>query len=289
MVDEFQDISEPRARLVKALRDSHKGSSLFAVGDDWQAIYRFSGADLRLTTQFEQYFGFTSQSELDLTFRFNNKIGQVATRFISKNPNQLTKNIKSLSQVNAPAISIIRRAATSANKNTLKEVANGALFDVLEAIQNQARAYKIGSHKKPDKNNSTVTVLLLARNWFQLPSSAAIAIISANYPLVNITAQTFHASKGKEADYVIIIGLQNGKHGFPAEKNTPAIVDALLPPMESFPHAEERRLFYVALTRAKHKVYIIVDMANTSRFIPELINEHDIELDEFSDLKDRKQ
>ncbi|MFD2017407.1 UvrD-helicase domain-containing protein [Vibrio olivae] len=91
LVDEFQDISEPRARLVKALRDSTPGCSLFCVGDDWQAIYRFSGADVRLTTEFSNYFGPTSETTLDMTFRFNNSIGEVATQFVTQNPVQLKK------------------------------------------------------------------------------------------------------------------------------------------------------------------------------------------------------
>ena len=97
MVDEFQDISEPRARLVKALRDNNKTCSVYAVGDDWQAIYQFSGADVKLTTQFASYFSAipqsTTQSVLDLTFRFNNQIGRVATDFITKNPEQIKKSI----------------------------------------------------------------------------------------------------------------------------------------------------------------------------------------------------
>jgi DNA helicase-4 len=270
MVDEFQDISEPRARLVKALRDNHNGSSVFAVGDDWQAIYRFSGADIKLTTQFAKYFGLTTQTELDLTFRFNNRIGQVASDFICKNPSQLNKKITSSTLVSAPAVSLLRRGDNpiANDKNTLMELSNGAIDDVLQAIYSKAC--------KP------VTVYLLARFGFKLPSNADIQTMSANYPLLKIQAHTFHASKGKEADYVVIIGLQNGKHGFPSEKATPAILDALLPQQEHFPHAEERRLFYVALTRAKHRVYIIADMAKSSSFVRELISEHDIELDEFT-------
>lgn len=270
MVDEFQDISEPRARLVKALRDSHKGSSVFAVGDDWQAIYRFSGADIRLTTQFEQYFGFTSQTALDLTFRFNNKIGQVAANFISKNPTQLNKTIASLTQVSTATVSLLRRGdnAKAEHQSSLMELSNGAVDDVLQAIYSKAC--------KP------VTVYLLARFSFKLPSYTDIQKMCAKYPLLKIEAQTFHASKGKEADYVVIMGLQKGKHGFPSEKATPPILDALLPPQDNFPHAEERRLFYVALTRAKQRAYIIADMANTSCFVQELIAEHEIELDEFT-------
>lgn len=274
MVDEFQDISEARARLVKALRDSLKGSSVFAVGDDWQAIYRFSGADIKLTTEFANYFGFTSQTTLDTTFRFNNKIGEVASAFISKNPAQLNKTITSLTHVSQSAVSLLKRGSNapavfkSNYHSDIPELVNGAIDEVLNAI-----------HTKTCK---PTTVYFLARFWFQLPSKTDIQTMYAKYPLLKIQSQTFHASKGKEADYVIIIGLQKGKHGFPSEKATPAILEALLPAKEAFTYAEERRLFYVALTRAKHRAYIIADMANASCFVTELIAEHDIEQHEFS-------
>ncbi|NMP16114.1 UvrD-helicase domain-containing protein [Thalassotalea sp. Y01] len=270
MVDEFQDISEPRARLVKALRNSHRGCSVFAVGDDWQAIYRFSGADIRLTTQFEQYFGFTTQTALNLTFRFNNKIGQVASEFIGQNPDQIDKEISSLRQESTPAISLLRRGSGATGnyyQSPLMELSNGAIDDVLQSISTRV--------------TKSVTVYLLARFWFQLPNKADVKALCAKYPLLKIDTQSFHASKGKEADYVIVLGMQKGKHGFPCEKATPPILDAMLPQKEAFAHAEERRLFYVALTRAKHRAYIIADMANASCFVNELIADHEIETDEF--------
>jgi DNA helicase-4 len=267
MVDEFQDISEPRARLVKALRDNNQGCSVFAVGDDWQAIYRFSGADFTLTTQFANYFGPTTQSELDLTFRFNNQIGKVATDFISKNPAQINKTIKSLKQVDAPAVSLLKRDNINVNKDVTDEIANGALNDILTAISLQI-----------DKPTS---VYLLARTWALLPNKLELNKVNQQYPLLTIESQTFHASKGKEADYVVMLGMKKGKHGFPSEKVNPALLDALLAKQEDFEHAEERRLFYVALTRAKHRAYIITDMANASPFVTELINEHEIEQNEF--------
>jgi len=270
MVDEFQDISEPRARLVKALRDNNKASSVFAVGDDWQAIYRFSGADVTLTTEFTKYFGATTQAELDLTFRFNNQIGKVASDFISKNPAQINKTIKSLRQVNAPAVSLLKRENSpfnSSNKDIIDEMANGAIDDVLAAIS--AKVCK------------PVTVYLLARFWFLLPNKTDINRLNNQYPLLTIESQSFHASKGKEADFVIIVGLKKGVHGFPSEKVTPALLDALLAKKEAFAYAEERRLFYVALTRAKDRAYIIADMTDASCFVKELVDEHQIELDEF--------
>jgi DNA helicase-4 len=287
MVDEFQDISEPRARLVKALRDNSNDCSVFAVGDDWQAIYRFSGADFTLTTGFAHYFGATTQSVLDQTFRFNNQIGKVATDFISKNPAQLNKTINSLKQVNAPAVSLLKRGITQGNfqgsaqvnfqlsaqgnshKNTLiDEMANGAIDEVLAAIS--------------AKVCQPVTVYLLARFWFLLPNKLDINRLNNQYPLLTIESQSFHGSKGKEADYVIIVGLKKGAHGFPSDKATPPLLDALLAKKDVFEYAEERRLFYVALTRAKDRVYIIADMAESNQFVNELVNEHQIELNEFN-------
>jgi DNA helicase-4 len=270
MVDEFQDISEPRARLVKALRDSNKECSVFAVGDDWQAIYRFSGADVNLTTQFSRYFGATTQSVLDQTFRFNNQIGKVATDFISKNPAQIAKSITSLKQVNEPAVSLLKRDNSqfrSRKTGLIDEMANGAIDDVLAAIS--AKVCK------------PVTVYLLARFWFLLPSNIDLNRLNNQYPLLTIDAQSFHTSKGKEADYVIIVGLKKGAHGFPSEKVTPALNEALLAKKENFPYAEERRLFYVALTRAKDRVYIIADMTESNPFVKEIVNDHQIELNEF--------
>lgn len=98
LVDEFQDISPQRASLLAALRRQNSRTCLFAVGDDWQAIYRFSGAELALTTGFEQHFGVGEQCALDTTYRFNERIGEIANTFIQQNPYQLKKPLNSLSK-----------------------------------------------------------------------------------------------------------------------------------------------------------------------------------------------
>ena len=269
MVDEFQDISPTRAALVKALRDSKPRSSLFVVGDDWQAIYRFSGADMRLTTEFAAHFGFTTQTILDVTFRFNNKISEVASCFIMKNPAQLAKQINSLSQVTKPAISILKTANVVSSKNTkIAELNNGALAYVLGAIN----------------TNKPAVVYLLARYRFQLPTKADINALQHTFSSLQIECDTFHGSKGKEADYVVILGMHGGQFGFPSTQPSPAMLEALLPAKDLYAHSEERRLFYVALTRAKHKVFIISDDNNRSCFVDELINEHQIELKELKNI-----
>ncbi len=148
-----------------------------------------------------------------------------------------------------------------------------ALDKALTSIANQ-----VTESKKPNSNK----VYLLARYWYQLPTIHHLRTLNHQYPMLQIENQSFHSSKGKEADYVVIMGLTTGKHGFPSDKQIPPLVEALLPQGETFIHAEERRLFYVALTRAKHKAYLIADMMDASEFITELFHgQYNIEINEF--------
>ena len=264
LVDEFQDISEARARLVKLLRDSADECSLFCVGDDWQAIYRFAGSDLTFTTDFESFFGTTRTTALDLTFRFNNGIGDVAAKFVQRNPLQMKKELHTLREVSGPTVSIMRATETISRAS----LGIARIETVLSRISQIAVT---GS-----------TVYLLGRYGFNLPSNLMMNKLRRQYPQLSLDAHTMHGAKGMEADYVVLLGLETGKHGFPSEKVTNPLFEALLPPLEKFAHAEERRLFYVALTRAKHRVYLIADMAVASEFVVELLqSSYKIELDEF--------
>lgn len=263
LVDEFQDISDPRARLVKALRDSVPDSSLFCVGDDWQAIYRFSGSDLTFTTQFERVFGKTAITPLDLTFRFNSAIGDVATKFVLQNPTQIKKDLKSLKIEKKPTVSLLR--ADNSDQRPQNESREQMVLNKIASIAEQGSS-----------------VYFLSRYGFYLPDKKELQRLKGQFPTLSLDAMSMHASKGKEADYVIILGLESGKHGFPSEKVTNPLLEALLPPIEAYKHAEERRLFYVALTRAKHRAYLVADMAVASEFVVELLkNDYKIELNEF--------
>lgn len=297
MVDEFQDISEPRARLVRALRDSTcpvgaltgkctsltsrselpqrkqgHSASLFCVGDDWQAIYRFSGADVSLTTQFNQYFGHCSENVLDQTFRFNNRIGDVATQFVSQNPAQIAKNIRSLVNVTDPRISLLYSDTKMSNSEVLLYQALAAL--AAKADEKTEQDHKIGKGAKKNtlRERSKPTVYILARFWFQLPDREALEALNKQYVNLHIMCMSFHAAKGKEADYAIVTGMTRGKHGFPPDKVVSPVLEALLPKQETFEYAEERRLFYVALTRAKHRVYVLAEITEASPFVTELMN-----------------
>jgi DNA helicase IV len=239
LVDEFQDISPQRAQLLAALRKQNKQTCLFAVGDDWQAIYRFSGAELTLTTAFAENFGEGAQCALDTTYRFNDRIGEIANRFVQQNPHQLKKPLNSLSK---------------GNKKSVILLPNEQLENLLD---------KLSGYAKPDER-----ILVLARYHHLKPQ--ALAKAATRWPKLTLEFMTIHASKGQQAEYVIIAGLHQGSDGFPAVARESVLEDVLLPQPEDFPDAEERRLLYVALTRAKHQVWLLQDRERPSVFVEQL-------------------
>ncbi|HDR2408587.1 TPA: DNA helicase IV [Enterobacter bugandensis] len=236
LVDEFQDISPQRAALLSALRAQNKHTSLFAVGDDWQAIYRFSGAQLSLTTAFHHYFGEGDRSDLDTTYRFNSRIGEIANRFIQQNPHQLAKPLNSLRAGDKKAVTLLAD-------------------DQLEPLLD-----KLSGYAKPDER-----ILVLARYHHLKP--AALEKAATRWPKLQLEFMTIHASKGQQADYVIVVGLKEGSDGFPAPTRESVMEEALLPVPEDFPDAEERRLLYVAITRARHRVWLLFNKEEPSVFV----------------------
>lgn len=236
LVDEFQDISPQRAALLAALRRQNTQTTLFAVGDDWQAIYRFSGAQLSLTTAFNHYFGEGDCCALDTTYRFNGRIGEVANGFIQQNPHQMSKPLNSL---------------TAGDKKSVTLLADDKLDDLLD---------KLSGYAKPEQR-----ILLLARYHHLKPE--ALEKAATRWPHLQLEFMTIHASKGQQADYVIILGLQEGDDAFPAPARESIMEQALLPQPEDFPDAEERRLLYVAMTRARLRVWLLFNKAQPSPFV----------------------
>ena len=236
LVDEFQDISPQRASLLAALRRQNTQTTLFAVGDDWQAIYRFSGAQLSLTTAFNHYFGEGDCCALDTTYRFNSRIGEVANGFIQQNPHQLTKPLNSL---------------VAGDKKAVTLLAEDKLDDLLD---------KMSGYVKREQR-----ILLLARYHHLKP--VALEKAATRWPHLQLDFMTIHASKGQQADYAIILGLKEGDDAFPAPARESIMEQALLPQPEDFPDAEERRLLYVAITRARLRVWLLFNKEQPSPFV----------------------
>ncbi|MCK6263879.1 DNA helicase IV [Vibrio sp. ZSDE26] len=239
MIDEYQDISPDRLALIEALcNQNHHDDScvLFAVGDDWQSIYQFAGSDVDLTTGFEARFPHSTVHYLDTTYRFNSQIGAVANAFIQQNPAQLSKELKSHKEVKQKSVYL-----TPMNR----------VEKVLDQLNNQAKGSR--------------SVLLLGRNHYHKPE--LFNDWKKQFGALEIEFMTCHASKGKEADFVLILNVDEGQ--FPAKVKALHLNSALTQSKDNFTDAEERRLFYVAMTRAKEKVWIC-HSGNGSRFVQEL-------------------
>jgi len=246
LVDEFQDISTARVKLLNKLIDKGPKPRLTVVGDDWQSIYRFSGAQLALITQFDKYFGSHSVTVLGKTFRYNNSIAETAGKFVMQNPEQYSKKIEAHHQVEKSQVYLVE-----ADKNTLNE----SIVQVVNTI----RAL-----------DPTGSIAVLARYRYLLNNAEAeLRRVCVNN---NILYWTFHGSKGLEADYCILVGFSKGNTGFPNVNKEDSVLEALLPQVDGFRHSEERRLLYVAMTRAKKKLYFIADPITPSEFISELLS-----------------
>ena len=245
LVDEFQDSSQARARMVQGLL-SKPDRFLLAVGDDWQSINRFAGSDISVMRNFEYRFGPTLTLALTNTFRCPHGIADVATTFIRKNPDQLKK-----------AMVAIRASESSAIE--IHPQPEGSLDPILGEIL-------------LDSGGRPTSVLILGRYNF-----LKRAVRHRTFRGLDITFKTVHGSKGLEADYVVVLGLNNGYHGFPSLITDDPVLQLAMPEPESFPHAEERRLFYVALTRAKRKVYLLASATSPSPFVVEVLRDRQVE------------
>lgn len=251
LVDEFQDISAGRAALIKALRRSRPDMRLLAVGDDWQSIYRFAGSDVSLMTGFEQHFGLTETRFLRQTFRFDRSLERVASAFVLRNPAQIRKQVEA------------REPDDHVPPVVLWVPSEGAAGDPLPAIaEDLFGAPAVAAPACPE-------VLILAR-YRAVLAQVRLEGLTTRHPQARWRCSTIHRAKGATADYVVLLGVCGGRQPFPAERADDPLLAGFLGVAETFAHAEERRLLYVALTRARHRVYVVGDGRRPSPFFEEL-------------------
>ena len=246
IIDEFQDFSFSKYRLIRAMLEQNPDTKLFCVGDDWQSIYRFSGSDVNLMLNFKEYFGFTKMLMLEKCHRFNNQLAEITNNFILINKHQLKKKLYSDIQAENDSLQIKFKESDEDTK---------PLRDILEYINGIAR-----------KNNAIVSVFLLGRYNFNKPER----IDYRCYRFIKVEFLTVHSAKGLTCDYAIILNNETGKYGFPSEFADDPLINVVLGEIDPSPHSEERRLMYVAMTRAKNKVFLLAYQKNKSLFIREL-------------------
>lgn len=254
IVDEFQDLSRGRGRLIRALLDQVPDRRLFCVGDDWQSIYRFTGSDIGQMTSFNEAFGFAHRAILSRTHRLNAETLEASAHFVQQNPSQLRKRLSAARRLGAPAIEV-----HGASSRAREELVDATL----------ARITKVATRDSAKTSDSPASpsVLVLGRYRHSLTAKRTF---ERNHRDLNIRWLTVHTAKGLEADYAVVLDVVDGKFGFPSEIVDDPILDLVLAAGGDYENAEERRLFYVALTRAKHRVYLLTDSARPSKFIDEM-------------------
>jgi len=269
LVDEFQDLSGGREKLLRALLASRPNMRLFAVGDDWQSIYRFNGSDLRFFTCFDQQFKPAKMLPLDKSYRFNNRIHELSATFVTCNPVQLKKQIRTHVQVDHPAVQLldIQEMMQYSTPQSSKRERKAQSYEL------QVRRALALCNKRQERlmKGGRAPVMMIGRyrkENMSIMSTIDLVALNSEFSLLDIRYQTAHASKGLEADYVIILGLEDGN--FPSARENDELIDMLLPERETYPFAEERRLFYVAMTRARHYVFMLFDNQNASGFAIEV-------------------
>lgn len=255
LADEFQDASWARARLVQALVNA-PGRYLFVVGDDWQSINRFAGADVSVMTGFEHWCGRSQVLRLEESFRCPQDLCDAAGDFISKNPNQLSKAVRSAT----PAYGPVLQAFQVADATQITAAVDGYLLGLHE---------QVCDGRIPLGKGGKVSVFILGR--YNKDRACVPRDAQANYgDLLTISFHTMHGAKGLEADYVVLP--QMARRGFPSERGEDPVLALAMPSEDKFHLAEERRLFYVALTRARRSVAMFTLQGKPSVFLTELID-----------------
>jgi len=259
IVDEYQDITFQRFLFIKRLVE-YFNAKLISVGDDWQSIYAFAGSRLDLFNKFRELF-LNSKDDMYLstTYRYGQELANITSKFILENNEQSKKSIKSIKHLEHPI-----------------EICEYKAYEEYDEINKLVH--------KLYKENPNNNILILARTNECLNKLARSqfftkgindVLICKDLLDAKIEALTMHRSKGLTSDQVIVFGLR--ERLFPS-KGKPSHwifeyfrLDSII---EKIPFAEERRLFYVALTRTKNKVYLVVpnNRINKSEFVNEIEN-----------------
>lgn len=253
LVDEFQDISMDRYRFLQSLRRKDPLTKLFCVGDDWQSIYRFAGSDMALFKSFEKFFGYTKKCLMETTYRFGEPAIADSSRFILANPEQAVKNVHSFKEDAETKLDFLSTDGQAGVVETVKYLAD-----------------QIPADKE---------ILLLGRYGFDVNifKNTELAVHEGQngayvtYGRRKMNFMTVHQSKGLECDYIILLNCNGGTIGFPSQISDSPVLKYVLSEPDAYAFSEERRVFYVGITRAKKHTWVLYDMNNPSPFVKEFV------------------
>ena len=304
LVDEFQDISEARAWLINTLIEDPYETKLFCVWDDWQSIYNFSWSNINIFLKFDSYFWYTKYITLDKTFRFNQWISDVSGSFIMMNPEQNKKSLTALDPTVKWRFEIFQKVPAREIWND-EEKLQSTHFVTYERILRSLLDDFINNFSEDNEKEfkdwyCQISILYLARykfenllkNWKSTFLTYLQNVYSIKEPEweedfftvkvwyqwykfdIKITPFTIHKSKWLQATYVLVdyVNQVEKWYSFPSSMtDDPLLYLVINDDKKWYPNAEERRLFYVAITRWIKKVYLCYEKNKESSFLRDLI------------------
>ena len=267
IIDEYQDISQQRFNLAKKISEV-SDSKIIAVGDDFQSIFAFAGSDISLFTEFSNLMGYASLLKITHTYRNSQQLINVAGNFVMSNQKQIKKQLISPKNLENPVMVIAYDDSSNKTKNKIMML-NKCLADIQKNFGNRQKILLIGRY------NFEKYYLINSDDFSEISSDK---IKAKKFPDFEIDFLSAHSSKGLGYDQVIILNGDDGTYGFPSQIKDDPIMQIINVVDNSYLFAEERRLFYVALTRTKNKVYILTPVNNPSSFILEIIKYNQVRL-----------
>jgi DNA helicase-4 len=277
LVDEYQDISAQRYRLMGKLLEHNPNCKLFCVGDDWQSIMAFSGSNLEFFVNFGKYFEKPAITKISTNYRSIKTIVEAGAQLIKKNrSSQIPKN--TLSSRNEEKAIIVLRSPHKENYRMryYEQSAEDCLDRIAEYVRRGYLPHDIIvlSRFMRTKVHRAYKFHHIIRILLERAHERDIGLVCDDAgDQSKIRVLTVHKSKGLEAKAVFVLNVIKDAYGFPCEIEDSSIY---APARENYPEQdpkdEERRLFYVAMTRAREDLIIYTWEPSKSEFLGEIEN-----------------
>jgi DNA helicase-4 len=267
LIDEYQDISSQRYDLINSLMAKNDNCKLFCVGDDWQSIMSFSGSNLDFFVHFDKYFDHPAVTYLNVNYRSCKSIVDTGSEIIKHNGNsQLNKKTSAKNKTMVPIKVYVSVHTSKFVDNYYTQIAQHCVSTIKEYLQNGYDPQDIMILSRIAKSPIMITKLKEYSTIQNIPISFETK--SRN----KIHFMSVHKSKGLQARVVFLLNVVEGLYGFPCERENPDIFEPATKGRKKDREEEERRLFYVAVTRAKEKLIIYTQKGSESNFLEEIQN-----------------
>lgn len=266
LIDEYQDISKQRYEMIKELMNKTKKCKLFCVGDDWQSIMGFAGSNLNFFINFDRYFPHRKRTDLTKNYRSIKSIVDIGASIIKKNGGQIKKEVVSHSKDTKQILLYSLLHKKRFWRRYYDQMAKHCIDTIKEYHTTKNYPYNEFMILLRITNPTIITYLREYAETLGIKTSERKEIPNC------VRIMSVHKSKGLQAKVVIILNLNKGIYGFPCELENPDIFQPAIPSSEGdgLRDKEERRLFYVAVTRAKEEVIMYTQKCSESEFITEI-------------------